>query len=292
MQKKMRHSKFRNTGILFELLARQITADVLAGKNDSDAKTLLHKYFRECTELGKEWQLYNFLLTEKTKDDTKANRLLDVVIQQRSKLSNRRLTEEKYNLIREIKSLYPIDEFLKAKISNYRVLASIYKMFENCSTADSTKFEIIEIVQSKECLVEHVSNKPVIKEDENLSEYRKLSDDVKLLGYKFLVEGLNKKYKNLDDNQRDILREYITNIANTNSLGAFISTKVDILKEELSDLSRKVKDDDVIKIKIDEVINQVDKIRPGKVVKDNQVTAILLGFELLKEIRKNIDQSQ
>lgn len=288
MQKKMRHSKFRNTGILFELLARQITADVLAGRNESNAKTLLHKYFRESTELGKEWLLYNFLLTEKAKDDSRANRLVDVVLQQRSKLSGRRLTEEKYNLIREVKSLYPIDEFLKAKISNYRVLASIYKMFENCSSTDS-KFGVEEVVQAKECLVEHVSNKPVIKEDENLSEYRKLSDDVKMLGYKFLVEGLNKKYKDLDENQRDILREYITNIANTNSLGAFISTKVDLLKEELSGLAKKVQGDDVIKIKIDEVINQVDKIRPGKIVKDSQVTAILLGFELLKEIRKNVD---
>lgn len=291
MQKKMRHSKFRNTGILFELLARQITADILAGKNDSDAKVLLYKYFRESTELGKEWQLYNFILTEKAKNENKAARIVEVVLGQRSKLSNRKLTEEKYNLIREIKNLYPIDEFLKAKIHNYRVLASVYKLFEDCSSSES-KFHVDEICQARECLVEHVSDKPISNEDTSLSEYQNLSEDVKLLGYKFLIEGLNEKYKDFDDNQRDILREYITNIANTNSLGAFISTKVDVLKEQLSGLAAKVKNEDVIKIKIEEVINQVDKIRPGKVVKDSQVTAILLGFELLKEIRKNVEPQE
>jgi hypothetical protein len=291
MHKKMRHSKFRNTGILFELLARQITADILAGKNDSDAKTLLHKYFRESTELGKEWQLYSFLLTEKAKDESKATRMIEVVLRQRAKLSNRKLSEEKYNLIREVKNLYPIDEFLKAKIHNYRVLASLYKLFEDCSSSDC-KFHVDEVCQAKECLVEHVADKPVAsnKEDASIAEYQMLGEDVKLLAYKFLIEGLNKKYNDLDDDQRDILREYITNIANTNSLGSFISSKVDVLKEQLAELAGKVKDEEnVIKIKIEEVINQVDKIRPGKVVKDSQVTAILLGFELLKEIRKNVE---
>jgi len=291
MQKKMRHSKFRNTGILFELLARQITADVLAGKDDSDAKILLYKYFNESTELGKEWQLYSFLLSEKVKDDKKADRVVEVVLSQRSKLSNRRLTEEKYNLIKEIKDQYPIDEFLRAKIANYRVLASIYKLFEDC-TSKETKFDVKEMCQARDCLVEHVVERPVVKEKAEaiFDEYQKLGDDVKLLSYKFLVEGLNEKYKDLDQHQKEILREYITNIANTNSLGAFISTKVDVLKGQLSELAEKVKDADVIKIKITEVINQVDKIRPGKIVKDSQVTAILLGFELLKEIRKNVEQ--
>ena len=32
MARKLKHSKIKNTGILFELLTRQITADVLAGR--------------------------------------------------------------------------------------------------------------------------------------------------------------------------------------------------------------------------------------------------------------------
>lgn len=289
MQKRMRHSKFRNTGILFELLARQITADVLAGKDDSDAKTLLYKYFNESTELGKELQLYNFLLSEKVKDDKKADRVVEVVLGQRAKFSNKKLTEEKYNLIKEIRERYPIDEFLKAKIPNYRVLASIYKLFEDC-TSKETKFEVKEICQARECIVEHVVESQSVKKESSLDEYQRLGEDVKLLTYKFLIEGLNKKYRDLDQHQREILREYITNVANTNSLGTFISTKVDVLKNQLSELAEKVKDADVIKIKITEVINQVDKIRPGKMVKDSQVTAILLGFELLKEIKRNVEE--
>src|ERR1035437_1062207 len=125
--KKMRHSKFRNTGILFELLTRQITADIIAGKDDSEAKNLLFRYFKENTELGKEWRLYNFLLSEKIKDESHAERFLSVIVEQRKKLSNPKLSKEKYELINEIKELYPIQDFLKANIKNYRTLASIFK---------------------------------------------------------------------------------------------------------------------------------------------------------------------
>ena len=56
LNKKMKHNKIKNTGILFELLTRQITADVLAGKSTKSVK-IVKKYFNENTELGKELQL-------------------------------------------------------------------------------------------------------------------------------------------------------------------------------------------------------------------------------------------
>ena len=40
----VKHSKYKNTGILFELLVRQITADTLDGK-DSPARKILKNYF-------------------------------------------------------------------------------------------------------------------------------------------------------------------------------------------------------------------------------------------------------
>ena len=290
--RKMRHSKFRNTGILFELLTRQITADIIAGKDDSEAKNLLFRYFKENTELGKEWRLYNFLLSEKIKDESHAERFLSVIVEQRKKLSNPKLSKEKYELIKEIKELYPIQDFLKANIKNYRTLASIFKLFENESSKD-LKFDVKEIYRAKTCIVENIVDRPkkIGDEEDILKFYAQQNEEIRLLSYKMLVDGMNKKYNNLDENQKLVLREYINNVSNTNSLGAYLIKEVDNVKKQLSDLSAKIRDDDVIKIKINEVVHQLDKVKPqsSKVVKDNQIMVVLLSYELLKEIKNQIE---
>lgn len=295
VQKKLRHSKFRNTGILFELLTKQITADILAGKENSEAKTLLFKYFKENTELGKEWRLYNFLLNEKVKDEVHAERFLSVIVEQRKKLHNNKLAEEKYNLIKEMKELYPIDQFLKASIKNYKVLASTYKIFEDASSKDA-KFDVKEVFQAKTCIIENIadSNKRSITESEKLIKfYQQQSEDIRLLSYKLLVEGLNKKYSNLDDNQKSILREYINNVSNTNSLGEYVCGKIDEVKQKLIEVSGKILDSEVIKIKINEVTKQLDKVRPtNSIVKDNQIMSLLLSYELLKEVTKQLKKEE
>jgi len=172
MQRKMRHSKFKNTGILFELLTRQVTADIIAGKDTSIAKDLLYKYFKENTELGREWQLYSELLNEKIKDEVHAERLLTVVVDTRRKIDNHQLIQEKYELIKEIKNNYPIDEMLKSPVRNYRLLASIYKLFEN-SSGNNLKFEVKEVYQAKDCIVEHMVDKPKASYEDDLIKYYK-----------------------------------------------------------------------------------------------------------------------
>lgn len=291
-QKRMRHSKFKNTGILFELLTRQVTADILAGKNESSAKELLFKYFKENTELSKEWKLYSVLLTNKFNEETKAERFLSVILEARKKLSNRRLNEEKYELIKEAKELYPLEDLFKAPIRNYRMLASIYKVFED-GVSKEVRFNVNEVFQAKTCIVEHVVDKPksVLREteDEQLIDcYRRQSAETRLLAYELLLEKLNIKYSTiLDDDQKAVLREYIYNIANTNSLGNFVNSKVSEVKTQLTEVVKGI-DDNVARIKVHEVVNQLDKVNPDKIVKDNQIMVLLLSYELLKNIKQNI----
>jgi hypothetical protein len=294
MQKKLRHSKFRNTGILFELLTKQITADILSGKDKSEARDLLFKYFKENTELGKEWRLYSFLLNEKVKDEPHAERFVSVIVEQRKKLHNSKLAEEKYNLIKEMKELYPLDDFLKASIKNYKMLASVYKLFEDATSRDM-KFDVKEVFQAKNCIIENIADKPkrLVNESEDILKfYQQQNEDIRLLSYKLLVEGLNKKYSVLDDDQKVILREYINNVSNTNSLGKFICEKIDEVKTKLSEVSSNI-DSDVIKIKVSEVVKQLDKVRPtNHIVKDNQVMSLLLSYELLKEVRCQLKKEE
>lgn len=284
---KSKHSKFKNTGILFELLTRQVTADILAGKNDSKAKDILFKYFKENTQLGKEWQLYNFLVNEQFLDEVKADRALCVVLKAKEKINTKKLIQEKYELIKEIKDAYPIDKFLKSGIKNYKVYASIYKIFE--SHVGNTTFRAEEVFQAKNCLLESlVSVKRSVenREDDLIEYYRKESEEVRLLAYKFLVENLNKKYSSLNVDQKEILKEYINGISNVSSISNFIIQEKNKVKNQILSLVEKI-DSQVIKIKINEVLNQLSKINTNKGVKDNHVMVLLLSHELIKEIQNN-----
>ena len=286
---KAKHSKFRNTGILFELLTRQVTSDILSGKDESFAKSILFKYFSENKELGKELQLYNFLVNEVAKDETQAEKYIDIVLKQRDKLNQKSLTSEKYNLIKEIKDVYPINDLFKSSIKNYKVLASIYKIFENHSDKKS-KFDVKEIVSSRTCIIENLcGTKKVNKEteDELISVYKQQNEEVRLLSYKILVESLNEKYKDLDSNQKNLLKEYINSISNTNSLKKLIDSEVTNVKKQLAELSSKISDD-VIKIKINETVKQLDNVKKFNLVKDNQVMVLLLSYELIKEIKNQL----
>lgn len=286
---KAKHSKFRNTGLLFELLTRQVTADILAGKDESPAKNLLFKYFSPNTELGREWQLYNFLVNERAKDETLAEKYISISLKQREKLDNKKLTEQKYNLIKEINTVYSAETLLKSSLKNYKLFASIYKLFED-HINNKIKFDIQEVIQARNFISENlcgVKKKSPEAEEDVIKIYKQQSEDIRMLSYKIMVDSLNEKYQGLDQNQKRLLREFINNITNTNSLNLLINEEVETVKKELTELSSKV-DSDVIRIKITETVKQLDKVKPSKNVKDNQVMVLLLSYELIKEIKSQI----
>ena len=287
--KKLKHSKFKNAGILFELLVRQVTADILAGKEESTANRILRKYFTESTELGKETRLYRIILEDKVKDQVAADRLLETIVRTRKKLDERALNQQKYELIKEIKENYPIEAFLNGSISNYKLLASIYKVFEENVT------EVVsdprEVYKARNCITESMllAKNPtrIISEEEKkdmVKVYQQQNEDVRLLAYKLLVDSFNEKYKNLDDKQKILIREYINNISNTNSLREYINQEVPEVRKKISELKNSI-DNDVVKIKIEETLNQLEKITKGTLVKENQIMALMLSYELIKELK-------
>jgi hypothetical protein len=289
MHKKAKHSKFKNAGILFELLTRQITSDILAGRDESYTKNLMFKYFHENRELGKEVQLYNFLIQQSIKDVASADRILNVVLQTRSKLNERELDKQKYNLIKEIKEKYDIDEFLKNKIPNYKLYASVYKLFEDAVQND-VKFDIQELIEGREYIIENL-----IREKKNSNEpldvYGSQPAEVRLIAYKFLIENFNKKYSNLLPDQKRLLKEYITNISNSSKFTQFVNDEYkrisNILKENIQGISS-----DVVKIKMNEVISQFSSKSFTGIVKENQLSSLLNAYELVEELKKIVDESK
>ena len=285
---KIKHSKIKNTGILFELLTRQITVDILNG-NNSGAVVLLKKYFSEKTELGKEYKLYEFLLKSSYKSENRANSLIDAVISARQKLHNSVLRREKYNLIKEIKETYDVNEFFKSKLPNYKVFASIYKVLQSESTTEN--FDPKETTDSRYSIVEYIVGKKVMinkKSEKLVEEYKKQGKDLRLLSYKILVDKFNSKYKSLNTAQKKLLKEYINNISNTNSLKEFIGNEGKKVKKILTRYLPKV-GDKITKIKLNEAVNQVDSLTKGRFIKDKQVISLMRYYELVKEIRSVIN---
>ena len=287
--KKIKHSKFKNTGFIFELLVRQITAEVMASSK-SVAEKLLKEHFNSKQELSKELKLYQYLINEKYNSESKAEQFINTILEARKKIDEKKLTKEKYNLIKEIKETYNLDEFIKSPISNYKTLASIYKIFETVVT--DTQYEPTDIVSARFTIAENIinssiQNKDVKLKDAVLEEYRKQDDDLRAVSYKLLVESFNNKYSNLTNDQKGLLREYINNINNTGKLSEYVSTEVTKLVEGLKEVGSKISDK-VTKIKLAETIANVRKIKSVKKIKEQHLSAMMMTYELLKELKESI----
>ena len=281
MSSKTKHSKIRNTGILFELLTRQITVDVLNNDKKGSAAKILKEFFNKNTQLGKEYELYRVLTVENYKSETKANHLVNAVLNARTKLNESSLKREKYNLIKEVRSNYDINDFFMARIPNYKVNASIYKLFStkeamNPQTETESRFTIVENITRK-----NLSTKK--KEDVMVEGYKKQEKDLRLLAYGILIEKFNKKYSSLSKNQRNLLKEYINNISNTNSLKELIESETIKVKKELQSYLPQVSDK-ITKIKLHEAINQAETLMKGRIVEDKQVVTLMRYYQLVKEL--------
>jgi hypothetical protein len=287
---KVKHSKFKNTAILFELLVKQITQEVLSNSTKNLSEKIIKEFFNSRKELAKELKLYNWIVKERFSSNDDAKLFLSEVIEERKKLDESKLAKEKYNLIKTIKESYELDKFLSSNLQNYKLLASIYKVFE--SKAHGRKVEIRDYIDSNNTILEHITNERATKkpQDKLYEEFKKQSEDLRLLTYKLLIENFNSKYSNLDDSQKGLLREFINNVSNTSTFPKFISEEA---KKALSSLITESKDitDKVTKIKISEMIKLFKSDKFLKENNEKQVSVLMLTYELLKEI-KNVKSAR
>jgi len=255
--------------------------DVLNKKKDSVALKIIKKRFNEHTEIGKELALYNLLIQKKFKSESKADYFLSEIIRQRGKLNNSILRREKYNIIKSIKENYEVSSMLSSKIPNYKLFASIYKLFEGFTDLNAD-----EKTESYFNIVENITTIKTKKSNTFIPNEMK-DNDLRILSYRVLLEKFNKKYTNLTDEQKRILKEYISNISNTNNFNAFVKNQIPVLEKRLYSKVKKVKDK-VLKIKLHEAVNCIGKfcLNESKQTNDNSVVQLLRYYELDKELDK------
>ena len=279
----IKHSKYRNTGILFELLVRQTTSDLL-NNQDSKAVKILKKHFTN-TELGKEYSLYSAFVTSPKLSEAKAEILISTILEQYKKLSHETLSKAKYNLIKEIKKTYNLEDFFKAKIENYKPYASVYTIFESQTSPNS---DTKQIVLNKINLLEHITQEDIkdMQAPQSMVEELMHEDkEIRILTYKLLVEKFNKKYQGLSERQKDILKEYVASISDSANLRKFLNEKLKEIKQELIEQTEKLQDK-VTKIKTREVIKFIKPLKEGIAIKDETITGLLQYYELIDELKR------
>jgi hypothetical protein len=281
---KIKHNKFKNSGILFELLVRQVTIDTLKG-SDSPAIDIMKKYFVK-TELGKEYKLYESLMKVKVLNEGRANTIISTILESSTNLNKTLLKRQKYNLIKEIKDNYDLNTFFGIKIKNYKELASLYTLMEGYNS--TTYVNPSQMVDNKITLLEFLVKSEISVKDSKediLKEFQTYDKDLRILTYKVLLEKFNEKYDSISSEQKNILKEFINSVDSTPKLREFYNSKIINLKDILVKESKNIKDP-ATQVKIVEVSKLLTEIDKSSKVSDDNLVDLMQYYELVQELQK------
>lgn len=282
---RIKHSKFKNTGLIFELLVKQITADTL-NRRDSPAVKVLKNFFTGNTPLVREFKLYELLLKNKSTSQSRAESIVSTIVEVSRTLDLEILKKQKYNLIREIKEQYDLEEFFTISVKDYKPLAALYCLIEAHRIP-----EVIDpnfLVENKTTILEHLTREEQDKnqvKDVLIEEYSKYDKDLKLLTFKILLEKFNNKYDTLLPEQKNILREFIVSVNSSTRLRNVVNEELVKIKKEITTLQELVLDD-ILRIKLQEVIKSISPIEKTKRVADDHLVNIMQYYELIQELRE------
>ena len=252
---KIKHSKYKNTGLIFELLIKQVAADTLSGK-ESPAIKIIKKFFTGNSSLGKEYKLYEYVLKNKGVGSKRSEAVLNTVLELSRKLDNETLRKQKYEIVKDLKEVYDLEEFFSIKVESYKPLAALYCLLE---ATNQNNIDPSSIVDNKVTILEHLTQNTQSKKhskDRLIEEYTKYEKDVRLLAYKILLEKFNKQYENLLPEQKHILKEVITSTNSTTKLRNLVNEEIRKIQQEISQLKTKV-EDQILSIKLEEILKNM-----------------------------------
>jgi hypothetical protein len=279
--KKLKHSKYKNTGILFEMLVRKLTSETLTS-NKSVTIDIIKKYFGRNTELSKELQLYNSLIKEQFRSEAHALDYIRTVKSAYDKLNQSVLKRQRYNLVKEISEKFVFTDMAKMHINNYKVLASINMIFEHSET-DNPK----QLMECKTAIIDHgiISDRVQPKKDAIIEAFESQPKDMRLLSYKILVDKFNEKYSVLDESQKQLLNKYITHVNDTTALREYVQTIIPKIKSDLAEQANSITDA-ATKIKVSKLSEMLCNVESMKTIKESHVLSLLRYFDLVRELKE------
>lgn len=281
---KIKHSKFRNTGLIFELLVKQVASDTLNNR-DSAAVSILKKYYGGKSSLAKEYKLYEFITKNKSVSQSRAEAIISTITEVSRKLDQAALKKQKYELISEIKENYKVEDFFSIQVRDYKALAALYCLLEAQNNSDLVDPQTL--VDNKTTILEHLTLTPQKEEDVKdtlIEDYAKYDKDLRLLTFKILLEKFNDNYKDLLPQQKRILKEFITAVNSGNRLRTIVNEELEVIAKEVSALKERV-ENEVVKIKLDEVAKSIKPISNKEKINDSHLVNLMQYYDLVNELR-------
>ena len=280
---KVKHSKYKNTGLIFELLVKQIASDTLS-KKDSPAVSVLKIFYAGKSSLAKEYKLYEFISKNSNVSPLRAEAILSTITEISRKLDQAAIKKQKYELIAEIKTHYNVDEFFAIQVRDYKALAALYCLLETQNNADNV--DPSSLIENKTTILEHLTSKVQNEDDVKdtlIEEYSKYDKDLRLLTFKILLEKFNDNYKDLLPEQKNILKEFITSVNSTTRLRTIVNEELEKIATKVAEMSQKVSDQ-VIKIKLEEVKKAIKPVSNKEKIGDTHLVNLMQYYELVHEL--------
>ena len=279
--KNLKHSKYKNTAILFEMLVRKLTSETLTSDKTVTVE-IIKKYFGKNTALSKELQLYNALIKERLNSEASALDFIRSCKETHNKLNKSLLKRQRYNLVKEISENFDFQKISKIRINNYKELASVYKLFEY-NEVDNPKM----LLECKTSIVSHLLGQNVKIDTTNtlIETYSSHDKNVRLLAYKMLVDKFNKKYSGLNESQKQVLNKFITHVNDSESLKQYFEKIIPGIKKQLKEQVSLITDK-ATKIKVDKLSEMLCNVETIKVIKESHVLTILRYYDLIKELKQ------
>lgn len=281
---KVKHSKFRNTGLIFELLVKQVASDTLNNR-ESAAVSIIKKYYAGKTSLAKEYRLYEFITKNKNVSQSRAEAIISTITEVSRKLDQTTLKKQKYDLISDIKASYNLDEFFGIQVRDYKALAALFCLLEAQNNSELVDPQVL--VDNKTTILEHLTEAPQSEEDVKdtlIEEYSKYEKDLRLLTFKILLEKFNDNYKDLLPQQKRILKEFITSVSSGTRLRNIVNEELSQIFEEVKSLAFRVKDE-VVKIKLDEIAKTIKPLSNKDKINDSHLVNLMQYYELIEELK-------
>ena len=193
---------------------------------------------------------------------------------------------QKYNLIKEIKNHYDLEEFFNYKVPNYKEYAALYTLLEIYNSDKLS--ETNQIIDNKLTILESLTQTPINKtkvKENLLEEFKKYDKDLRVLTYKVMLEKFNGKYANLNDSQKEILKEFINSIDNTPKLREFYNLKINEVKASIQNFLPSIKNP-AVKIKLNEILSLICEVDKSAKVKNDDLVNLLQYYELTEELKR------
>jgi len=281
---KIKHSKYRNTGLIFELLVKQVASDTLNNK-DSAAVSIIKEHYSGKTSLAKEFKLYEFISKNVNVSQSKAEAIVSTITEISRTINQKRLNKQKYALISDIKENYNLEDFFSIQVNNYKPLAALYCLLEAQNNTKLIDPQIL--VNNKTTILEHLTsasqNKKDVK-DTIIEDFSKYDKDLRLLTFKILLEKFNKKYIDLLPQQKNILKEFITAVNSGTRLRTIVNEELAKIKKEVTKMASKVSDK-VVKIKLNEIQKFIKPVSNKEKINDSHLVNLMQYYDLVQELK-------